>query len=989
MKLYTRLLLLFLLVAVLPLALLGYLNLQDDQETLRQQALERMSGLADKKVNQVEDYLAERVQDVRMLAHSPQVMKEMSVMAAAYGDRAGARYAAEDKLTRQYFRRYVDEAGWFYDIFLITTDGEIVYTQKHEADFATNLITGAYRDSQLALAFQTTRMTLEHRISGYEQYAPSQTSALFITVPVMAGGRFIGVLAVQLDKKLFYQVATDATGLGVSGEAEFGQRDGDSVLFTTPLKYRAAAAMNLRMASSEIRNSPMISSLYGTSGAGVKPDYRGKQVVAAWRYLPELDWGMVVKMDADEVFASINQQRITMLETLLRLLLFIALVAYYFGRQITVPLQNMALTADEVARGNLDKQVDESAPGELGLFAQAFNRMSQNLRELYRSLDERIEERTRDLNVSNEQLQQEIIEREYIEAALRDSQQDLSRSLDDLRYQKFVLDQHAMVATTDINGSITYANEKFCALTGYTAEELLGQNHRILNSGTHPAEFFAQMYRTIRAGLVWNGEICNRAKDGSLHWLMTTIVPFLDQAGRLSQYITVSSDISDRKRIEEENRSLAFYDALTGLPNRRLLQDRIGLALSASVRSRQYGAVLFLDMDRFKTLNDTLGHDYGDMLLVEVAHRIRACVREVDTVARMGGDEFVVLIEKVDEHLEEASQKVAQIAEKIRASLAEVYRLNSHEYRSSPSIGVCLYLGTDKSVDTLLKQADIAMYRVKESGKNAVIFFDLQMQHVVKMHAELEADLRHAVADGQLRLYYQIQVDRAHRALGAEALVRWVHPVRGLVSPAQFIPVAEESSLILGIGDWVLETACRQLAAWRSNELTRHLTIAVNVSAQQFKLVDFVSRIDAALKTHGVDAGLLKLELTESVVLADVADVVAKMHALLALGVKLSLDDFGTGYSSLAYLKKLPIDQLKIDKSFIHDITTDSNDAVMVEAIIGMAQSFGLSVIAEGVETEGHLAFLMAHGCGTYQGYLFGKPVPIQEFEGLLDSLES
>ena len=637
MKLYTRLLLLFLLVAVLPLALLGYLNLQDDQETLRQQALERMSGLADKKVNQVEDYLTERVQDTRMLAHSPQVMHEMSVMTAAYGDRTGARYAAEDKLMRQYFKRYVDEAGWFYDIFLINTDGEIVFSQKHEDDFASNLITGPYRDSQLARAFHTTRMTLEPTISGYERYAPSQIPALFITVPVMVDGHFRGVLAVQLDQELLYRVATDATGLGVSGEAEFGQRDGDGVLFTTPLKYRADAAMNLRLATQEISNSPMVSSLYGTSGAGVKSDYRGKQVVAAWRYLPELDWGMVVKMDADEVFASIKQQRIIMFETLLGLLLFVALVAWYFGRQITVPLENMALTADEVARGNMDIQADESVPGELGLFAQAFNRMSRNLRELYHSLDERIEARTRDLNVSNEQLKEEIIEREYIEAALRDSQKNLSSLLDDLRYQKFVLDQHAMVATTDIRGAITYANEKFCALTGYTAEELMGKNHRLLNSGTHPDQFFADMYRTITAGLVWNGEICNRSKDGSLHWLMTTIVPFLDPAGRPSQYITVCTDISDRKRIEEENRSLAFYDVLTGLPNRRLLLDRAHLALSASARSQLYGAVLFLDMDRFKVLNDTLGHDYGDLLLVEVANRIRACVREVDTVARMGG----------------------------------------------------------------------------------------------------------------------------------------------------------------------------------------------------------------------------------------------------------------------------------------------------------------------------------------------------------------
>lgn len=644
----------------------------------------------------------------------------------------------------------------------------------------------------------------------------------------------------------------------------------------------------------------------------------------------------------------------------------------------------MVLTAGEVASGNLNKQADESAPGELGQFARAFNHMSQNLRELYRSLEERIEERTSDLNMSNELLQDEIVEREHIEAALRDTQQHLSSSLNDLRYQKFVLDQHALVATTDLNCAINYVNEKFCELTGYKADELLGKDFRLLNSGTHPAEFFAEMYRTITEGRVWSGEICNRAKDGSLHWLMTTIVPFLDSEGQPSQYITMSTDITNRKLVEEENRSLAFYDALTALPNRRLLLDRVCFALTASARTKQYGAVLFLDMDRFKTLNDTLGHDYGDMLLIEVARRIRSCIREIDTVSRMGGDEFVVLLEKIDTRPEEASQKTALIAEKIRASLAEVYRLNGHEYHSSPSIGVCMYLGNAEPVEVLLKHADMAMYRVKDGGRNAVAFFDPQMQSAVTLHAELEADLRHAVADEQLRLYYQVQVDSEQRVLGAEALVRWMHPVRGLVSPAQFITVAEESALILNIGEWVLDMACRQLAAWRGNALTHDLSISVNVSAQQFKQPDFVDRVAAVLRAYDVDSGCLKLELTESVVLFDVEDVVSKMHALIALGVKLSLDDFGTGYSSLAYLKKLPLYQLKIDQSFVRDITTDPNDAVMVHTIIDMAKNFGIHVIAEGVESAGQLAFLQRHGCDAYQGYLFSRPVPIEDFEKLL-----
>jgi len=370
-------------------------------------------------------------------------------------------------------------------------------------------------------------------------------------------------------------------------------------------------------------------------------------------------------------------------------------------------------------------------------------------------------------------------------------------------------------------------------------------------------------------------------------------------------------------------------------------------------------------------------------MLIEVGRRIQACVREVDTVARIGGDEFVVLIEEIGANMEEASQRTALVAEKIRAALALPYELNDSEFHSSPSVGVSMYRGNAESVDDLMKHADMAMYQAKDAGRNAVRFFDPLMQHAVEARAVLEADLRGALPNNQLQLYYQIQVDGDHRPIGAEALIRWMHPQRGMVSPAHFIPVAEESGLILDIGLWVIETACVRLATWAHDERMRHLTLAVNVSAQQFRLRDFVARLEEILIRHDIVPERLKLELTESVVLDDVADVVSKMHALKALGVRLSLDDFGTGYSSLAYLKQLPLDQLKVDQSFVRDITTDPNDAVMVQTIIDMAQNFRLNVIAEGVETEAQLAFLKQNGCMAYQGYLFSKPVPVAEFEAL------
>ena len=458
---------------------------------------------------------------------------------------------------------------------------------------------------------------------------------------------------------------------------------------------------------------------------------------------------------------------------------------------------------------------------------------------------------------------------------------------------------------------------------------------------------------------------------------------FDDQGRPIKMYGTIQ-DITQRKETEKEIHNLAFYDSLTKLPNRRYLLDKISQAQSVSARSKLYGALLFLDMDRFKTLNDTLGHDHGDLFLIEVARRMQRCVRDMDTVARIGGDEFVVLIEEIGANAEEVSQKIALIAEKIRAALSQPYQLNEYEHHSSPSMGVCIYRGNDEPIDSLLKHADLAMYQAKESGRNAVRFYDPAMQLAVETRALLESDLRHAILNKQFRLYYQIQVDSENRPIGAEALIRWIHPERGLVMPMQFIPVAEESSLILDIGHWVLESACKQLSLWGKSELTQNLELAVNVSAVQFKKHDFVDIVSTLINIHQVNPNCLKLELTEAVVLEDVVDIVTKMHALKAMGVQLSLDDFGTGYSSLSYLKQLPLNQIKIDQSFVRDIATDISDAVMVQTIITLAQSFRLNVIAEGVETEAQLQFLTQNGCLALQGYLFSRPVPLEEFEELL-----
>lgn len=560
-----------------------------------------------------------------------------------------------------------------------------------------------------------------------------------------------------------------------------------------------------------------------------------------------------------------------------------------------------------------------------------------------------------------------------------------NRHAEELRIAAAAFETSDAIMVTDRESNIIRVNQAFIEVTGYSREEVLGKNPRMMSSGLHGSEFYSTMWQQLQRSGLWAGEIFDKRKNGQIYpkWLKISAVK--DESQQTSHYVAIFSDLSERRQSEEEIRNLAFYDTVTKLPNRHLFLECFSAAMSGAARMKSLGAVLFVDMDRFKILNDTLGHDYGDMMLVEVAARLKACVRDMDTVARLGGDEFVVLIKNVSNDQQEASRKVGVIAEKIRESLALPYDLNGHSYVSSPSIGVSLYSGNEVSADVLIQQADMAMYQAKSSGRNAIRFFDPVMQQNVAIHAALENDLRRAISANQLHLYYQMQVDNNHQPVGAEALLRWVHPQRGLVMPGTFIPIAEESALIVEIGDWVLDTACRQLALWAGSDQTRGLTLAVNVSARQFAVPDFVARVAQVIDTYSVNPARLKLELTESMMLENMAATVAKMHELKAIGVTLAMDDFGIGYSSLSYLKQMPLDQLKIDQGFVRGITADGNDAVLVQTIIDLATNFHLNVIAEGVETEAQLTFLKHHDCMAYQGYLFGKAVPITEFEGLLN----
>ena len=554
----------------------------------------------------------------------------------------------------------------------------------------------------------------------------------------------------------------------------------------------------------------------------------------------------------------------------------------------------------------------------------------------------------------------------------------------DLRIAATAFESQEGMLVTDAKGVILRVNRTFTKVTGYSAEEAIGKNPRILSSGRKSPAFYASMWESINHTGSWEGEIWNRRKNGEVYPEYLIITAVKDKNGVVTHCVGSFTDITVSKAAADEIKHLAFYDPLTQLPNRRLLQDRLQQALTASARSKMHGALLFIDLDNFKTLNDTLGHDKGDLLLQLVAGRLTAAVRECDTVARLGGDEFVIMLEDLTEGYHEAVIQSETVGEKVLASLNQPYQLSGHLHRSTPSIGVTLFSDHIKSIDELLKQADIAMYQAKSSGRNTLCFFEPFMQAEIATRTNLEADLNQALQDRQFLLHYQPQMNEEGRITGAEALVRWQHPLRGLMLPVEFIRLAEETGLIVPLGLWVLETACRQLTNWAARKETAHLTLSVNVSARQFQQADFVERVSAVLDRTGVNPYKLKLELTESLLVSNVEDTIAKMTALKAKGVSFSLDDFGTGYSSLSYLKQLPLDQLKIDQGFIRDILIDANDAAIAKMVVALAESMGLAVIAEGVEDEAQREFLDHHGCHAYQGYLFSCPLSLEAFEAFL-----
>ncbi len=1193
----TRLLLSYLLVAVLPLAGLALVYLASFETSLRKTLLDNMATIADKKASQIDSYVAERKDDALLLSRRMIIRTGLAELGEAF--RAGGLEAPPYRDAARRLAALLEDSGAaseFYDLLLTDTAGNVLFSLRREPDLGTSLLHGPYRSTQLAQGYAQAMRTHQLQLTRFALYAPSgNRPAAFLVAPVENGGEVIGALALQLDVRRLMTVTTDRIGLGQSGETVLAQKDANEAFYTVPLRHVRDAAYRYRVPLHKAA-LPMQKALAGEQNQGIILDYAGIECIAAWRHLPSLDWGMVVKIDTHEAFApAARMRRLTYLALTLFLLLSGG-AAYFLGRAISRPIQTLTAVADRIAAGDLAQRVPRDGGGELGRLAHAFNHMADALAESRQTLEAKVEARSHELravtslqnaildragalvvlldregrirrfNRACEELTQysfaevegkfvwdlfltpeerevvhaeafsalarnpqalrgsytnywvardgtqrlvewsntllldehgemefivsvgiDVTEKAQTEAALQESAVRLNEAqriaqigsweLDHVSgglewsdeifrifeidpaqfgasYEAFLglvhpddRDKIHQVFTTSLenctpyeivhrlcmpDGRIKWVSERcethydaqgrplrstgtvqditarkqneealrlyanvfehsgesiiitgsdnrilavnpaFTRLTGYTLDDIRGEDPHVLASGQTPESTYLAMWSGLAHTGYWQGEIIDRRKDGSVYPKWMSVSAVRDPDGRITHYIASFTDITERKQAEAKISQLAYHDTLTGLINRFSLQGQLDQALALARREQRALAVIFLDLDRFKAINDSMGHAVGDQLIVEVARRLRASVRESDIVARLGGDEFVVVLTEVDD-----ANAAAHVADKILHAVAQRYRIADRELHSTASLGIAFFPDDGEDGEALMKNADTAMYHAKSLGRNNVQFFTAEMNQAAVKRLMLDHDLRDAVDNRQFELHYQPQLDNDGCVVGVEALVRWRHPRDGLVSPAVFIPVAEETGLILPLGEWVLDEACRQLRAWRDHGIDG-LTMAVNLSAHQLHSPLLLSHVAQALVRHGLAGADLELEVTESVAMHDPDASIRQLRALRDLGVRLSIDDFGTGYSSLSYLKLLPIHTLKLDQSFVRDIETDSNDVAICTATIALAHSLGLAVIAEGVETEAQRQLLAAHRCDFMQGYLFSRPLPAE-----------
>ncbi len=701
----------------------------------------------------------------------------------------------------------------------------------------------------------------------------------------------------------------------------------------------------------------------GEAGAGANP---------RTSTAPVMGW---VRIELSLAASAAQKNRIVLSSlsiTLLGLLVAAAL-GWTLGRQVSDPILHLVDTVKQLGEGRLDTRARTDDGGELRVLEGGINIMATRLQESQERLQERVRQATEELRGALDRLESQnlLLKTEAVE---RQQAEDRMRMLSSI-----VEHTSDIVCVTDRNGVIQYVNPGFEQVTGWRRDEALGKRTSILKSGRHDKEYFRRMWDTLLEGRAFRDVLLNKKKDDSLYFEDKTILPLRGDDGRITLFISTGKDISEMMRNQAQLDYLAFHDPLTNLPNRSLFRDRLEQSLNRAHRQENMVALLFLDLDRFKTINDSLGHSLGDRLLKEVAARLGGCAREIDTVARLGGDEFTVILEDVS-HPDQA----VLVAQKVLDVLVEPFQLDGREFHITASIGIALYPLDEKEADALIKAADTAMYHAKEAGRNSYQFYSSAMTARVTQRLAVETQLRRALERDEFVLHYQPIVDlSSRRAVGAEALLRWQHSARGLVPLHEFVPIMEETGLILSIGEWVLRQAALQQHAWNGIGAAP-VYVAINISTRQLMKPDFIANVTRILKETPLEPHHLCLEITESVLLADTQAAGETLKGLKDTGVTIAMDDFGTGFSSLSYLRRFPVDIVKIDREFVRNITTNAPDEALVETIIYMAHRLGLKVVAEGVETEAQLALLQKYGCDAIQGYLYSAAVPAEQFVSAL-----
>lgn len=956
---------------------------------MEKDAIRQLNVIAEFKMAQINTLINTQQENSHLLSQMPATKNALKEIGRLY------HKGVQDAEYQQVRRRYLDmidnigDFESFYDLFLIRPDGEVLMTEKQESDLGSNLFTGPLRGSPLSAIVQDTRNTLSSHFSEYAWYAPSNAPAAFLSAPVMEGNRLIGIIAIQLTAKSISQLTQDYSGLGKTGEIVIAMRDGENAMLVAPLRNSDEQILKKQFIRSEAV-LPIHLALDGETGVGLSVDYRGQKILAAWGYLPRAGWGVAVKIDAEEVFQPIARMRQWSYAILGVLLLLVGFVGWRIGRSISMPVIALTASARKMEDGDLSERVAEVGRDELADLAHSFNAMAGNLERTQNTLiaerqglENAVMARTAEIEEVNVHLLQEIADHRETKAKVEEINVHLLQEIMEHKAARAELvladtvykSSAQGIVVADARNRIISVNPAFTKITGFAAAEVIGLKPGFNSAGYHDAAFYREMWQSILGTGSWTGEIWDRRKDGESfpQWLTISVVH--DEEGKVSRYIGVFTDITEQKHAQEQIHFQAHYDELTKLPNRRLFQDRLQQEIKKAQRDNNQLALLFIDLDNFKEINDTLGHEQGDQLLRETSQRLRDCVREADTVARLGGDEFTIILPGV-----RTTGEVEQVAQKIIGSLMLPFNLGNNTGYVSASIGITIYPLDGHNSTELLKNADQAMYEAKHLGKNRFSYFTSAMQQASQLRLMLTNEMREALQHEQFEMYFQpIHEISSGKVVKAEALIRWHHPERGFVSPAAFIPLAEEVGLVSEIGEFAFTSSVYQLQQW-TQQLGIQLDVAINLSPRQIAgKTDFEAWIEK-LQFAGVATQNITLEITEGSLLDENLDVQRKLRRLREVGFRMAIDDFGTGYSSLSYLKKFEVDFLKVDQSFVRDLATDTNDRALVEAIIVMAHKLGIKVIAEGCETAEQLEVLVQAGCDLVQGYYYAKPMPSAQF---------